>query len=119
MDGAVAAQPARGELWLVEFDPTLGHEQAGRRPALVVSMTRFNQGQQHLAVVLPLTSHDHRVRWHVALDPPEGGLRSRGFVMCEQLRTLSTAHRFLSRWGTVSAATLTAVEERLRLLLDL
>ena len=45
----------RGEIWLVSLDPTLGHEQKGRRPVLIVSPEAFNRITK-LPVVLPITS---------------------------------------------------------------
>jgi mRNA interferase MazF len=52
--------PARGEVWMVDFDPTKGHEQGGRRPALVVSVDVFNSGPAELVIVLPITKSNHR-----------------------------------------------------------
>src|SRR6185295_5268066 len=46
----------RGEVWLADLDPTRGHEQAGRRPVLIVSDDVFNAGAAELVVVLPMTS---------------------------------------------------------------
>jgi len=43
-------KPARGEIWLVDLNPTRGHEQAGKRPALVVSVDLFNFGPAELVV---------------------------------------------------------------------
>jgi mRNA-degrading endonuclease toxin of MazEF toxin-antitoxin module len=45
----------RGEIWLVGFDPTQGHEQKGRRPVLIVSPEAFNRVTK-VPVVLPITS---------------------------------------------------------------
>ncbi|OYV95604.1 MAG: growth inhibitor PemK, partial [Planctomycetia bacterium 21-64-5] len=50
------SQPVRGEVWTVNLDPVRGHEQAGTRPALIVSVNRFNHGPAGLVVVLPITS---------------------------------------------------------------
>ena len=66
--------PLRGEIWMIDFDPTRGHEQAGKRPALVVSDDVFNAGPAGLVIALPLTSKAKGVRSHVAVQPPEGGL---------------------------------------------
>jgi mRNA interferase MazF len=110
--------PSRGEIWLVDLDPTRGHEQAGRRPCLVVSVDLFNYGPAGLAVILPLTTRDRRIPFHVEVHPPEGGLTARSFIKCEDVRSASK-DRFAQRWGTVSAATLAAVEDRLRILLGL
>jgi len=110
--------PKRGEIWMVEFDPTRGHEQSGLRPALIVSTNLFNASPAELVIALPITSTDRQVRSHVALDAPEGGVKRRSFIMCEAVRSIST-ERLGKCWGTVSAATLEAVEMRLRVLFDL
>ena len=68
-------RPSRGEVWLVDLNPVKGHEQAGRRPALVISVDIFNQGAAELAVVLPITAQNKHIPLHVPLEPPEGGLQ--------------------------------------------
>ena len=70
--------PARGEVWLVDLNPTRGREQAGRRPVLVVSVDTFNRGPADLVVILPITSRQKGIASHVAIDPPEGGVKSTG-----------------------------------------
>lgn len=110
--------PSRGELWLADFDPIRGHEQGGRRPALIVSVDRFNQGPAGLVVVLPLTTRARGIPSHVPVDPPEGGVTARSFVKCEDVRSISTA-RLSRRWGTVLPATMALVEDRVRILLGL
>lgn len=110
--------PARGEVWLADLNPTRGHEQAGRRPVLVVSEDVFNRGPVGLAVVLPMTSTIRNVPSHVPVRPPEGGLRNPSAVLCEAVRSIST-ERLVLRWGAVSPGTLAAVEDRLRILLGL
>jgi mRNA interferase MazF len=109
--------PVRGEVWDVDLDPTLGHEQSGRRPALVVSVDQFNQGPSGLVVIVPISSKDKHVRSHVAIDPTEGGLKVKSFAMCEAIRSIST-ERLVRRRGAVSDDTLDQVADRIRLLLD-
>ena len=76
--------PQQGDLISVTFDPQSGHEQRGRRPALVVSHTEFNQ-HTGLAIVCPLTSKDRGFPFHVAvLNQPE----VTGFVMVEQVQSI-------------------------------
>lgn len=111
-------RPARGEVWLVDLDPVRGHEQAGRRPALVVSVDALNQSAAELAIVLPITSRRKNVRSHVPVQPPEGGLDRISFVKCEDVRSVSTI-RLDRRLGAVGSETMRSVEDRLRLLLDL
>jgi mRNA interferase MazF len=110
--------PARGEVWLADFDPTRGHEQAGRRPVLVVSEDLFNRGPAGLAIVLPMTSVVRNVPTHIPIDPPEGGVRSRSAILCEGARSVSV-ERLTDRWGAVRPSTMAAVEDRLRILLRL
>ncbi len=109
---------ARGEIWLMDFDPIIGHEQAGRRPGLIVSADLLNESPAELVMTVPLTTTHRRVRSHVEVDPPEGGLRRRSFIMCENLRSVSK-QRLIRRFGTLTPATMRAVEDRLRILLDL
>lgn len=110
--------PQRGEVWFASLDPTRGREQAGHRPCLVVSADPFNRGQADLVVVLPITSRDKGIPLHIAIDPPEGGLKARSFVKCEDIRSISK-DRLSKAWGVVSPATLARVADRLRLLLVL
>lgn len=110
--------PSRGEIWQVDLDPVRGHEQAGRRPALVVSVDALNRSAAELAIVLPITSRQKNVRSHVAVQPPEGGLERNSYIKCEDVRSVSTT-RLARRLGAVAAETMSAVEDRLRLLLGL
>ena len=110
--------PARGEVWLADLNPTRGHEQAGRRPVLVVSEDIFNRGPAGLAIVLPMTSTLRDIPSHVPVAPPEGGLKTRSAILCEAVRSVSI-ERLVVRWGAVEKRTMTAVEDRLRILLRL
>lgn len=111
-------RPSRGEVWLVDLNPVKGHEQAGRRPALVISVDIFNQGAAELAVVLPITAQNKHIPLHVPLEPPEGGLQKTSYVKCEDIRSISTG-RLVARLGTVTSAKLTLIEDRIRILLGL
>jgi mRNA interferase MazF len=76
--------PAKGDLIAVTFDPQSGHEQKGRRPALVISNDLFNQ-RTGLTIVCPITNTHRNIPLHVAL-PPEGPVT--GFVMVEQVKAI-------------------------------
>lgn len=112
------AQPSRGDIWQVVLDSTRGHEEAGQRPALVVSVDTFNHGPAGLVVVAPITTRDRGIPLHVRVAPPEGGLRRPSVVLCDHVRSVAT-ERLVRRLGRVSAATLAEVEDRLRILLGL
>lgn len=112
------AKIARGEIWLVDLNPVRGHEQAGQRPCLVISVDLFNQGTSGLVVVLPVTSKNKGIPFHVTINPPEGGVKTQSFIKCEDVRSISV-ERLNKRWGMVSVETLAAVEDRLRILMGL
>lgn len=110
-------QVNRGEIWWVDLAPVRGHAPAGRRPGLVVSVDRFNNGPAGLVIVVPITSRKKGISFHAPVQPPEGGLQETSYVKCEDVRSVAK-ERLLRRVGCVSQATLAAVEDRLRILLD-
>lgn len=79
-------RPSRGEIWFLNLDPTQGREQAGSRPALVISVGAFNQGPADLVVVLPATSVAKGIPLHVPVSSPEGGVRQPSFIKCAPSR---------------------------------
>jgi mRNA interferase MazF len=111
-------RPRRGDVWFVDLNPIRGHEQSGHRPAMVISADLFNRGPAGLVVVLPLTSSHRDIPMHIPLDPPDGGVRQRSYIMCDQIRTISL-ERLLNRWGKVSYSVMADVEDRIATLLDL
>ena len=111
--------PSRGEIWSANLNPTRGHEQALQRPVLIVSTNTFNHGPADLVFVLPLTRTDRGIPFHVAVDPPEGGLRARSYILCDAMRSIAKERLGRSAWGVVSRQTMAKVEYRLRTLLEL
>lgn len=116
--GSARPRPRRGEVWQVAFDPVVGHEQGGERPAVVVSADGMNEGLSGLAIVIPMTRRDRGNPFDLSVAPSEGGLRVPSFVLCESVRSVSTV-RFRFRRGALSAETMALVEERLRIVLSL
>lgn len=105
----------QGDVFDTDFEPIMGHEQGGRRPALVVSVDQFGTGPSELAIVVPLTRTDRGLSLHVAIEPPEGGLKARSFALPEQVRSISR-QRLKRRRGRVADDTLVAVVRRIQLL---
>ena len=96
-----APVPQQGDVWDVFFDPVVGREQGGRRPALVLSNAELNSLPSQLCIVIPITSRDRGILLHVPVSPPEGGLRSHSVILCDQLRSVS--HDRLKRFrGRIS-----------------
>lgn len=110
--------PSRGEIWMVDLNPVRGHEQAGLRPCLVVSVDLFNHGPAELVVVVPVTSKDKQVPLHVSIEPEGSGLAVRSFIKCEDVRSISK-DRLVEHKGYASKEVMTLVEDRLRILLQL
>jgi len=106
----------RGEIWLVNLDPTLGREQAGTRPALVISENLFNQSYAELVIIIPITSQNKNIRSHVQIAKGEGGLTKESFAKCEDVRSISK-QRLKKKLGKVSQSTVEYVEEKLRFLM--
>jgi mRNA interferase MazF len=81
--------PARGEFIWLNFDPQYGHEQMGKRPALVVSHTEFNL-QRGFILVCPVSNTKRKKPFHINI--PEG-LAVTGVLMADQLRSLDYRSR--------------------------
>lgn len=110
--------PSRGEIWLVDLDPTRGREQRGRRPALVVSANKLNQGPAELVIVLPLTKVGKGIPSHVPVSRTDSGLDDDSFVICEQVRCISK-ERFARQIGRAPHPVMEKVSLLLRVLLEL
>ena len=82
--------PKQGDIIAITLGPQSGHEQKGRRPALVVSKDLFNRSTG-LAIVCPLTKTERGFPFHVPV--PENS-RLTGFIMVEQVKSVDfSTHR--------------------------
>jgi mRNA interferase MazF len=81
--------PRKGDFVTLSFDPQAGHEQRGRRPALIVSNDLFNR-HTGLAIVCPITNTDRGYPFH---RPVPAGKRLSGFVMVEQVKSVDYTQR--------------------------
>jgi mRNA interferase MazF len=107
--------PERGDLIWLTFDPQAGREQAGRRPALVLSPAAYN-ARARLAVVCPITNQIKGYPFEVVL--PEG-LPIRGAILVDHLKSLDWTQRRAEPAGRVPAEMMSEVLARLRALLGL
>ncbi len=97
--------PRKGELIALTFDPQSGHEQRGRRPALVVSNDLFNK-HTGLCIACPITNTRRDYPFHVTVPAGDGVT---GFVMVEQVKSIDYRSRKAKRLGTASTAMLEEV----------
>ena len=111
-------EPSRGEVWDVNFDSTTGHRQARTRPALILPEHLFTDRPPQIVMRTPITRTQGKIRWHVSVAPPEGGLSAKSFIQCENVRTVSK-QSLKRRRGRVSPPVMQQVEDRLRILLGL
>ena len=81
--------PEKGDFITLSFDPQSGHEQKGRRPAIVVSNFLFNK-TTGLAIVCPITNTNRKIPFHLAV-PSKNSLT--GFVMVEQVKSIDFKSR--------------------------
>ena len=107
----------RGDVWLVDLDPTAGHEQRGTRPVLVVSPAPFNE-LTGTPVVLPITTGGGFARrrgFAVSLENAE--TRTTGVIRCDQPRVLDLGARKGRRLESVPAPVVEEVLARLAAIL--
>lgn len=79
----------QGDIIKLDFNPQAGHEQAGYRPAVVISNDFFNS-KTNLTIVCPITNTNRPFPLHVALD---GRTATTGVVLCEHLKSLDLSSR--------------------------
>jgi mRNA interferase MazF len=89
--------PSRGDIVYLNFDPTLGHEQKGCRPAFVISHKIYNQ-KSSLALFAPITKQQKNYPFEVLL-PSE--LKTHGVILADQIKSLDWTVRNIKFVETV------------------
>ncbi len=108
----------QGEIWNVYFDPIKGSEQAGNRPAVIISGNVMNS-KSDLAIVCPLTSSIKNYKGNPILKPNKNnGLEVVSEVLVFQIRTLSKL-RFKKKMGTISVEHILEIKDTLQDILRL
>jgi mRNA interferase MazF len=106
--------PERGEAVWITLDPQAGHEQAGRRPALVLSPESYN-GRVGLALFCPITG---QVKGYPFEVPLPNGLAVSGVVLADQVKSLDWNARKAARICAVPDEVIVKVMERFNALLE-
>ncbi len=106
--------PERGDVVWISFTPQAGHEQAGRRPAVVLSPKSYNQ-KVGLAIFCPITNQIKGYPFEVML-PKEVGVT--GVILADQVKSLDWRVRKAEYIGSLPEEVITEVLTKLGLLLD-
>ena len=106
--------PQRGDIVWLQFAPQAGHEQAGRRPALVVSPGSYND-RVGLALFCPITSRVKGYPFEVELD---SGGKVEGVVLSDQIKSLDWRARKARKFDHVSEAVMREVRAKIETLID-
>lgn len=106
--------PDRGDVVWLTFTPQGGHEQAGRRPALILSPASYN-GRVRLAICCPITSQVKGYPFEVKVPL---GLRAGGVVLSDQVKNLDWRARNARFIGRLPTAATVEVLEKLAVLLS-
>lgn len=107
--------PGAGDLIWTDFDPRVGREQSGRRPALVISPAEFCQATE-FAIVCPITSRIRPFGTSVVLP---AGLPVSGEILTGHVRSIDTRARPIAYAGTAPASVLADVRAKLATIMGL
>jgi mRNA interferase MazF len=107
--------PDAGDLVWIDLNPTLGHEQSGHRPAIVLTSRQYNL-RSGLCIICPITSRARSYPFEVAI--PAGHAIS-GIILVDQVRSVSWEKRYVKMVVAVPIELLDEVRERLAALLQI
>ena len=107
--------PIRGEIYLVNFDPTIGAEINKIRPALIIQNNIANENSP-ITIIAAITSKfdDRLYPTEVQLDPPEGGLKTNSVVLLNQIRSIDR-QRLIRKIGVISIEKLHEVDRAIQI----
>ena len=109
-----AYKPERGDIIFTDFDPSAGHEQARKRPALVLSPKIFNE-QSGLALVVPITSTVRGNGFETALTK---NMKTSGVLLCHHVKTIDFHARGFSFIEKAPKAIISDVLSKVQLLIS-
>lgn len=109
--------PLRGEVWLINWNPARGSEQAGFRPAVIIQNNIGNE-KAPTTIVSAISSSVRLYPMNVKVVPPEGGLSKASIVKTSQILTIDK-RRLEKKLGELNKATMSKVDEAIRLSLAL
>ena len=108
----------QGEIWETYFDPVEGQEQAGRRPAVIISGDVMNNNL-NLVIVCPLTSKIHNYKGHPIVKPSTiNGLKKSSEILVFQVRSVAKK-RLRKKIGEIESKTIGEIHNTLDKILKL
>ncbi len=111
--GKIKYIPSRGDIVWIDFDPVKGHEQSGRRPALVLSPEKYNAMSKR-ALICPVTSKVRGNVFEVVIE----GKNIRRAILSDQIRTMDWSKRNVTFAEQISPSALSHVEAKLLTLIQ-
>ena len=109
-----AYHPGQGDIVMLDFNPQAGHEQAGRRPALVISNSSFHR-HTGLAIFCPITNQVKDYPLHVRLDERT---KTTGEILCEHVKSLDYNARRIDFIEKLPDDLLSEALDRIRMSID-
>ena len=109
--------PKRGEIWVVNWNPARGSEQAGRRPALIIQNDIGNE-KAPTTIVAAISSTVRKYPMNVEVRPPEGGLKRASIIKTSQILTISK-ERLEECLGSLTRDSMDEVDRAVKLSLSL
>jgi mRNA interferase MazF len=108
-------QLIRGEVYLVNFDPTIGSEISKTRPALIVQNDIANE-HSPITIIAAITSKfdDRLYPTEVQIEPPEGGIKASSVILLNQIRSIDR-QRLIKRLGVISPEKLNEVNRAIEI----
>ena len=110
----------RGDIDLANLNPTIGSEQAGTKPVLIVSRDGINDSSP-VVVIVPLTTYTVNKKIypsHHLVKAEKNGLTTDSIVKCEQIRAIAKS-RLQAKRGSLSVRDMEAVDKALKITLDI
>jgi len=98
-----------GDVVVVDLGKSLGHEQKGRRPSIIIANPQVGGKTLGLVVIIPLTTKEKNWWTMVKIEKGDGGVKNDCFAMCHQIRAISVL-RVITKWGKSRSETLNRIK---------
>ncbi|MFP4402428.1 MAG: type II toxin-antitoxin system PemK/MazF family toxin [Candidatus Nanoarchaeia archaeon] len=113
-------KPKRGEIWLIDWNPSRGSEQSGLRPSVIIQNDYGNSNDKFPnTIITTISTKGRNIPFHIQLTPNNSNrLTQVSFIKTEQILTISK-ERLIKKLGTITSEELKAVNEGIKILLNI